>query len=160
MGREFKIDYDKERVSRKQAPPSLRLFLGNVSFDADDDKLKEHFKDCGELADIYWGTDRDTGDFRGFGFCTFHDQESADKAYAKNGHEFLGRPMRVDYTEPKSKKSGGGGGRTPRPLSEKPDGCNTLFVGGLADDIDDDKMKEFFSDAGVVSKIRWLTDKA
>jgi len=162
MGREFRVDYDKERAPpREQAPPSLRLFLGNVSFDADDEKLKEHFKDCGEIQDIYWVTDRDSGDFRGFGFCTFYDQESADKAYAMSGKDFCGRAMRVDYTHPKPSRSGGGGrgGGKTRPLSEKPDGCTTVFVGGLPDDIDDAKITEFFSDAGAISQIRWLTDR-
>lgn len=162
MGREFRVDYDTPRAPRKpereKAPPSTRLFLGNVSYDADDDKLREHFKDCGELADIFWVTDRDTGDFRGFGFCTFHDQESADKAYAMNGQEFCGRPLKIDYTKPRENKSGGRRGST-RKLSEKLPGCTAVFVGGLPDDIDDDKITAFFADVGPISQIRWLTDK-
>jgi len=159
MGRKFKIDYDKppkkERII-KQAPPSLRLFIGNnIPKEVDDDKLKEHFKNCGELAEIHWVTHRFSGDFLGYGFCRFHDQESADKAYAMSGQEFCGRPMKVEYTHPLPKRQSD----RPRPRSKKPDGCISVYVGGLPHNINTEKITEFFSDAGVISEVRWLTDR-
>lgn len=161
MGRPITIDYDKERAPRKKfdqedKPPSRRLFLGNVSHDADDTLLTEFFKDCGTLEDIHWVTDRDSGEFRGFGFCTFSTQEEATKAFGMSGTNFLGRRLRIDYTLPRASR---GGGRGPKPLSEKLPGCTSIFIGNLSDEIDDDKIRELFKEAGEISQIRWLKDR-
>jgi nucleolin len=139
-----------------------KCFLGNLSYDIDDDQAKEYFKDCGgEITDIYWLTDKETGKFFGSGFITFSTPEAAAAAVAKAGQELLGRPLKIEFAKPKP------GGDTPRkkktyeskPLSEKPEGCLTVFCGNLSYDIDDDSCKAFFKDCGEIAKIRWLTDR-
>lgn len=140
-----------------------KIFCGNLSFDVDDDAIREFFKDCGELTDIFWLKDRDTGNFKGCGFVTFENKESACKAIELNGTEFMGRELRLDFAKPRP----GGDRKTPRkgresrPLSEKPEGCNTVFCGNLSFDIDDTKVQEFATEAGcgTISHIRWLTDR-
>jgi len=162
MGRPITIDYDKERAPRKKhdqgepKAPSKRLFLGNISDDADDSLITEFFKECGPLLDIHWVTDRDSGEFRGFGFVTFGTQEEATKAYEMTGSNFLGKRIRIDYTLPRPAR---GSQRGSRPLSEKLPGCTSIFIGNLSDEIDDDKIREFFKDAGEISQIRWLKDR-
>lgn len=138
-----------------------KLFIGNLSFDIDDDGIKAFFKDCGELTDVFWLKDRDTDRFKGCGFVTFETVDAACKAVEKNGQELMGREIRIDFAKPrpggnKPKKS-----REARPLSEKPDGCLTVFCGNLSFDIDDTKMQEFATEAGCgeIAHIRWLTDR-
>jgi len=138
-----------------------KLFIGNLSFDIDDDGIKAFFKDCGELTDVFWLKDRDTDRFKGCGFVTFETVDAACKAVEKNGQELMGREIRIDFAKPrpggnKPKKS-----REVRPLSEKPDGCLTVFCGNLSFDIDDTKMQEFATEAGCgeIAHIRWLTDR-
>lgn len=138
-----------------------KLFIGNLSFDIDDDGIKAFFKDCGELTDIFWLKDRDTDRFKGCGFVTFETVDAACKAVEMNGQELMGREIRIDFAKPrpggnKPKKS-----REARPLSEKPDGCTTVFCGNLSFDIDDTKMQEFATEAGCgeIAHIRWLTDR-
>jgi RNA recognition motif-containing protein len=56
-------------------------------------------------------SDRDSGRSRGFGFVTFDDDESADKAVAAlNGTELDGRTIKVDVAQAKQRSNGGGGG--------------------------------------------------
>jgi len=142
-------------------PPCEKIFAGNLSFDIDDDAAKEWFKECGAITDIHWLEDRDSGKFKGCGFITFESVEAAAKAVAKNGEDCMGREIRLNYAKPRAAgggKGGKGGGKS-RPLSEKPEGCTTVFAGNLSFDIDDDKMREFASDCGEVKSIRWLTDR-
>lgn len=139
-----------------------KCFLGNLSYDIDDDQAKEYFKDCGEIIDIYWLTDKETGKFFGSGFITFSEPAGAAAAVAKAGEDLLGRPLKIEFAKP---KPGGDKPRTPKkvyeqkPLSAKPEGCLTVFCGNLSYDIDDDSCKAFFKDCGEISKIRWLTDR-
>lgn len=139
-----------------------KLFIGNLSFDIDDDGIKAFFKDCGEINDVFWLKDRDTDRFKGCGFVTFDTVDQACKAVEMNGQECMGREIRIDFAKP---RPGGnkpkGKSREARPLSEKPAGCMTVFCGNLSFDIDDTKMQEFATSAGCgeIAHIRWLTDR-
>jgi len=84
--------------------------LGNLSFDVQDNNISELFKECGEIKQIRWVHDKQTNDFKGCGFVEFYDEEATVKAVAYNGENILGRPIRVDYSLPKTQESG----RTPQ----------------------------------------------
>jgi nucleolin len=161
---DFVIREKKQKMdtSNLEGTPNPKCFCGNLSFDIDDDTIKEFFKDSGEPTDIYWLTDRDSGKFKGCGFVTFKDTDAAILACQKNGQEVMGRPIKVNFAKP---RPGGDKARTPKKpfgkqeMSEKPEGCVTVFCGNLSFDIDDDKMTEFASGCGEISRIRWLTDR-
>jgi len=148
-----------------------RLFCGNLSWDIDDDAIKEFFKDAGTINDVYWLEDRDTGKFKGCGFVTFDSVDQATAALELNGTEVMGRPIKLDFSPRNNRgskgskggkgKGGKGKGGGTRELSEKPEDCTTVFCGNLSFDIDDDAMKKFASDAGCgeVKAIRWLSDR-
>lgn len=76
------------------------LFCGNLSFDINDDNLKDFFKGF-EIQAIRYGEDRQTGQFKGFAFVEFPDSEQTGKAAQLNGQKLLGRPIRLDYSLPK-----------------------------------------------------------
>ncbi|OIO21988.1 RNA-binding protein [Candidatus Micrarchaeota archaeon CG1_02_47_40] len=90
-----------------------KLYIGNLSYNIDDGKLREMFSSFGEITDARVVSDRETGRSRGFGFVTFADAEGADKAIADmNGKEIDGRKLTVNEARPP--ESGGGrreGGR-------------------------------------------------
>jgi nucleolin len=140
-----------------------KLFIGNLAWSITDEVVREFFKDCGELVDIFWLEDKESGKFKGCGFITFDTLEGAKKAYeTKKGLELEGRDITIDY----AKARPGGNNRTPKKspfankkLSARPDNCTTVFCGNLSFDIDDDKMYEFAKDSGEIKAIRWLTDK-
>ncbi len=92
---------------------SKKLFVGSLSWNTDDNLLRDTFEPHGEITEAKVISDRDSGRSRGFGFVTFADDESADKAVAAlNGTELDGRTIKVDVAQDKSRdRSGGGGGR-------------------------------------------------
>jgi RNA recognition motif-containing protein len=91
---------------------SKKLFVGSLSWDTNDEGLRNAFATHGEISEAVVVSDRDTGRSRGFGFVTFEDDEAADKAVAAlNGTELDGRTIRVDVAQAKQRSGGGGGGR-------------------------------------------------
>ena len=91
---------------------SKKLFVGSLSWDTNDEGLRRAFSTHGEISEAIVISDRDTGRSRGFGFVTFDEDESADKAVAAlNGTELDGRTIRVDVAQAKQRSNGGGGGR-------------------------------------------------
>jgi RNA recognition motif-containing protein len=90
---------------------SKKLFVGSLSWDTNDEGLRNAFSPHGEVTEAVVISDRDTGRSRGFGFVTFEDDEAADKAVAAlNGTELDGRTIRVDVAQAKQRSGGGGGG--------------------------------------------------
>ncbi|MBI5508598.1 MAG: RNA-binding protein [Deltaproteobacteria bacterium] len=89
-----------------------KLFVGGLSFNTTDDGLREGFARFGEITEAKVITDRDTGRSRGFGFVTYTDAQSAQKAMAElNCTEFDGRTIKVNEAEDKPRGGGFGGGR-------------------------------------------------
>lgn len=94
---------------------SKKLFVGSLSWNTDDHGLREAFAPHGEITEAIVITDRDSGRSRGFGFVTFADSESAEKAVAAlNQTELDGRTIRVDVAQDRNRDRGyghGGGDR-------------------------------------------------
>mmetsp|Transcript_9740 Transcript_9740/g.14191 ORF Transcript_9740/g.14191 Transcript_9740/m.14191 type:complete len:92 (-) Transcript_9740:242-517(-) len=86
-----------------------RLFVGGISWDTNDDLLRDAFSRFGPVRDARVIYDRDSGRSRGFGFVTFDNDEDADNAVENmDGQELDGRRIRVN--EAMDRGSGGGGG--------------------------------------------------
>ena len=88
------------RRERTQKPPACKkLYMGNLSYNIDDDTICDFFKECGEIVGLRWLTRQGSEEFRGGGFIEFDCTEAADKAIKLDGVELLGRPIKLDYTE-------------------------------------------------------------
>lgn len=97
---------------------SKKIFVGGLSWDTTNDGFRQAFAQFGNIEDAIIITDRETGRSRGFGFITYSDQESVQKAVAEmDGKELDGRTIRVNEAEDKPRDRGGddygrgGGGR-------------------------------------------------
>ncbi|KAI0217107.1 hypothetical protein L0F63_003640 [Massospora cicadina] len=87
-----------------------KLFIGSLSWNVDSDSMRAAFEKFGEVTDSFVCRDRETQRSRGFGFVTFADEGSAQRAIEEmNGSELDGRQIRVDKA---SEQTGNGGGRT------------------------------------------------
>lgn len=77
---------------------SSKLFVGGISFQTDDNSLKEAFDKYGNVVEARIIMDRDTGRSRGFGFVTYTSSEEASSAIqALDGQDLHGRRVRVNY---------------------------------------------------------------
>ncbi|MCH2336186.1 MAG: RNA-binding protein [Pseudomonadales bacterium] len=67
------------------------IYVGNISWSASDEQLRELFAAFGSVSSARVITDRETGRSRGFGFVEMED--GAGEAIAElNGHEMDSRP--------------------------------------------------------------------
>jgi RNA recognition motif-containing protein len=84
-----------------------KLFIGNLSYSVDREKLKEAFAQYGEVQNV------NVIEGRGFGFVEMATREGAEKAKAGlNGTQFMGRTLNVD--EARTQKDKGRDKRGPR----------------------------------------------
>lgn len=89
----------------------MKLYVGNLPWDIDNNKLSELVRPFGEPETANVITDRDTGQSRGFGFVEFNDDAAARAVIdGLNGKEVGGRSLVVNEARP-SKGGGGGAGR-------------------------------------------------
>jgi RNA recognition motif-containing protein len=89
-----------------------KLFVGNLSFQATEDDLRELFQQAGTVESVRIVTDQFTGRPRGFGFVEMATKEEASKAIEQlNGKLFRDRNLVVDEARPQAPRAGGGGPR-------------------------------------------------
>ena len=87
-----------------------RLYVGNLSFEADRDSVRSAFESVGEVTDVHVVTDRETGRSRGFAFVTMATDELAQEAIKRmDGNVVGGRPLRVNEATERGERGGGGG---------------------------------------------------
>ena len=88
-----------------------RLYVGNLSFQATSESLRDAFASYGEVTEVHIVQDRETGQSRGFAFVTMGNGDAAQKAISSmNGTVLDGRPLRVNEAEERRPGGGGGGG--------------------------------------------------
>jgi len=93
------------------------IYVGNLSFNATEDEVRQMFEAYGPVDRVSIVTDRDTGQSRGFAFVEMPDDEAAHKAMeALNGTNLGGRNLTVNEARPKTDRprrdfNGGRGGR-------------------------------------------------
>jgi cold-inducible RNA-binding protein len=92
----------------------MRIYVGNLSYQAAEDELRELFEQYGEVAEVNVVTDRETGRSRGFAFVEMPNKEEGTAAIeALDQKESQGRTLRVNEAQPRQqqdRRGGGGGG--------------------------------------------------
>jgi RNA recognition motif-containing protein len=84
----------------------VTIYVGNLSFQATEEDVKEVFQEYGEVVRVTLPTDRETGKKRGFAFVEMKDDASEDAAIAElDGAEWLGRELRVNKAKPREARS-------------------------------------------------------
>ncbi|CAH0723822.1 unnamed protein product, partial [Brenthis ino] len=92
------MDKSKEKEEQSIMDKSMRsVFVGNIPYEATEEKLKDIFSEVGPVLSFKLVFDRETGKPKGYGFCEYKDQETALSAMRNlNGYEIGGRSLRVD----------------------------------------------------------------
>ena len=90
---------------------SIKLYVGNLSFNTSNQDLSELFAQIGAVETATVVEDRETGRSRGFGFVEMASKEDGERAIAElNGKEVDGRELKVNEAKPRENRGFGGGG--------------------------------------------------
>jgi RNA recognition motif-containing protein len=90
----------------------MKIYVGNLSYEATEEDLQEAFEAFGEVASVEIIKDKFSGRSKGFGFVEMPAAAEAQSAIADlNGTELRGRALRVDKARPRSENRREGGGR-------------------------------------------------
>src|SRR6266403_1570452 len=89
---------------------SMKLYVGNLSFQTSSGDLQQLFAQAGTVESASVVEDRDTGRSRGFAFVEMSTKEEAAAAIDQfNGKEVGGRALKVNEAKPRENRGGGGG---------------------------------------------------
>merc|ERR1712129_195952 len=130
----------------------VTVFIGNLDFNVDEETVRNTFQECGDIKNVRFGMDRETGDFKGFGHVEFQESSSTDKAVAMAGTFILGRPVKVSFAKGRQKNNS-------TPNNVKEDGCTSVFVGNLVFNIDEDTVRSNFQECGDIKYVRFGMDR-
>lgn len=89
---------------------SKKIYVGNLSFHATEDQVREMFSEFGAIESLAMINDRDTGRFRGFAFVEMEDSAANAAIKALNGKEMEGRELTVNEARPREERPSGGSG--------------------------------------------------
>ncbi|KAF4581085.1 cutinase negative acting protein [Ophiocordyceps camponoti-floridani] len=157
---EADIDATPKKAKTENSQASCTLFAGGLSWNVDDDGLREAFKDFEGLVGTRVVTDKMSGRSRGFGYVDFSDSDSATKAYeAMQGQELDGRVLNLDFARPNTHNSQDrAADRAKKHGDSVSQESDTLWVGNLAWDIEQDAIQQAFGAVCEVKSIRLPTD--
>ncbi|XP_073038458.1 28 kDa ribonucleoprotein, chloroplastic-like [Primulina eburnea] len=142
-----------EEDSYTEPSEEAKLFVGNLPYDVDSEKLAEMFNRAGvvEISEVIYN--RQTDQSRGFGFVTMSSVEEAEKAVELfNGYDIDGRLLTVNKAAPRGSQPE----RSPR-LAER--ASFRMYVGNLPWQVDNAKLEEVFSEHGKVVDARVVFDR-
>ena len=93
---------------------SVRLFVGNLPYDATETELREFFSPVGPLSTVIIPVDRETGKRRGFAFVEFSDPAQAAEANRRlNNQPFRGRNVTINEARARESRPDSGGAQRP-----------------------------------------------
>jgi nucleolin len=151
-------------VNGEEKEATANLFVGNLSWNIDEEWLTREFEEFGELQGVRIITDRDSGRSKGFGYVEFTNAENGAKALeGRNGYELDGRGLRVDFSAPRDASA-----QTPQQKQNdraakfgdvKNPPAQTLFVGNISFEADESTLTEYFQEHGSINSIRLPTDR-
>ena len=90
----------------------MSIYVGNLSYEVNQEDLREVFAEYGTVKRVHIPTDRETGRVRGFAFVEMESESDEDKAIETlDGAEWMDRSLKVNKARPRENNRGGGGGR-------------------------------------------------
>ncbi|XP_074298434.1 heterogeneous nuclear ribonucleoprotein 1-like [Silene latifolia] len=134
-----------------------KLFIGGISWDTDEDRLKEYFGQYGEIVEAVIMRDRITGRARGFGFIVFADPVVAERVVMEK-HMIDGRSVEAKKAVPRDDQQILS--RTSNSVQGSPGLGRTkkIFVGGLASTVTENDFKNYFDNFGNITDVVVMYD--
>ncbi|KAG5992289.1 Protein phosphatase PP2A regulatory subunit B [Claviceps lovelessii] len=136
------------------------IYVKNVSPDASDEEFRDLFERHGEITSSSLARDPD-GKSRGFGFVNYTTHEAAAKAVEElNGRDFRGQDLYVGRAQKKHEREEELRRSYEAARLEKANkyqGVN-LYIKNLDDDVDDEKLRQMFSEFGPITSAKVMRD--
>jgi nucleolin len=128
-----------------------KIYVKGLPWLASEAEVRDFFKSCGKISSVELPMG-DDGRSTGTAFVIFAERSELDAAIALDGQLWPGteRWLKIQegFEKPERKSFGTG---------VRPEGCDTVFVGNLPFDVEEDQLREVFAEAGTVDRIRFAT---
>jgi RNA recognition motif-containing protein len=83
----------------------MTIYIGNLSYQASEDDLREVFAEYGTIKRITLPIDRETGRMRGFAFVELEEDAQEDNAITElDGADWMGRQLKVNKAKPRESR--------------------------------------------------------
>ncbi|KAK9924390.1 hypothetical protein M0R45_032759 [Rubus argutus] len=136
---------------------SGKLFIGGISWDTNEERLKEYFSTFGEVVEAVIMKDRTTGRARGFGFVVFADPTVADTVIMEK-HNIDGRMVEAKKAVPRDDQNILSRSSVSIHGSPGPARTRKIFVGGLASTVTESDFKKYFEQFGTITDVVVMYD--
>uniref|UniRef100_T1IRW8 RRM domain-containing protein n=1 Tax=Strigamia maritima TaxID=126957 RepID=T1IRW8_STRMM len=147
------VEQHGETIEHDSSKDDFTIFLSNLAYNPDEDKIKEIFTDVGEVVQLRIVKDY-KGRGKGFGYLQFKTKEAVTEALKKDREALNGRPMFVSRCEDKKKR--GNSAENKLKFSTEVE-KNKLFVRGLPFTTTKDELTEMFKVFGELTDVRIVT---
>lgn len=88
----------------------MNIYISNLSYNVNNDDLRELFEDYGQVSSAKVITDKFSGRSRGFGFVEMENEEEGKKAIEElNQAEYDGKVISVAVARPRTEQQDQGG---------------------------------------------------
>ncbi|NMG11164.1 RNA-binding protein [Brasilonema sp. UFV-L1] len=88
----------------------MSIYVGNLSYQVEQDDLRQVFAEYGTVKSVQLPIDRETGRVRGFAFVEMGTEKEEEAAIeALDGAEWMGRNLKVNKAKPKTERGSSGG---------------------------------------------------
>lgn len=148
---------EREKQMGEKARHFTNVYIKNFGGDLDDEKLKDMFEKYGKILSAKVMIDDNTNELRGFGFVSFEEPESAEKAVDDlNGQDINGKLLYVGRAQKKVERQAELKRRFEQLKLERMNryqGVN-LYVKNLDDAIDDERLRKEFSPFGTITSAK------
>ncbi|PKU71323.1 Heterogeneous nuclear ribonucleoprotein 1 [Dendrobium catenatum] len=130
-----------------------KVFIGGISWDTNEDCLREYFEKFGEVVEAVIMKDRKTGRARGFGFVAFADPAVAERVVMIK-HRIDGRMVEAKKAIPRDDQRillNRNNNSLLLHGSPSPSRIKKIFVGGLPSNITEADFKKYFERFGAIT---------
>ncbi|XP_075910919.1 heterogeneous nuclear ribonucleoprotein D-like isoform X2 [Petromyzon marinus] len=124
---------DPKRAKAMRREPVKKVFVGGMSPDTPEDKIREYFSSYGEIEAIELPMDSKTSKRRGFCFITFKEESSVKRCMEKKFHDVGASKCEIKLAQPKDvyqQQQSGRGGRGGRGRGGSAQGYTQGYSGG------------------------------
>ncbi|KAE8668716.1 Heteroproteinous nuclear ribonucleoprotein 1 [Hibiscus syriacus] len=143
---------------QKKMSGNGKLLIGGISWDTNEESLKEYFSSFGEVVEAVIMKDRTTGRARGFGFVVFSDPTVAERVILEK-HKIDGRMVEAKKAVPRDDQNIMSRSTSSIHGSPGPGHARKIFVGGLASTVTESDFKKYFDQFGNITDVVVMYDQ-